>query len=103
MRLAVTLDLRGFIERLPTHTAFGIFPVDPFPIERLDNWKHTAIAEIAVVGQREDLSACLLLRGGHPLPKVAGIRAPEGRQCRERLDKAGFRSVVAPCDIAMQI
>ena len=103
MRLAVTLDLRGLVKRLPTNTVLGIFAVDPFAVERLDDREHAAVAQIAVVRKREDFGAGLFFGHRHPLPEVARIGAAERRQGRERLDEAGLRPVVAPDDVAMKI
>src|SRR6185436_14230517 len=94
MRLAVTLDLRGLVERLPTNTALGIFTVDPSAGERLDDREHAAVAQIAVVREGEDFGAGLFFDHGHPLPQIAGIGTAERRQRRERLDEAGLRPVV---------
>ena len=33
MGLAITFDLRGFVERLPAGSILGIFAVDPFAVE----------------------------------------------------------------------
>ena len=103
MGLAVTLDLRGLVERLPTGAVLGIFAVDPFAVERLDDRKHAAVAQIAVVRQSEDLGAGLFLAHRHPLPEVARIGAAERRLGGEGLDQAGLRAIVAPDHVAMKI
>src|SRR5687767_6098023 len=103
MRLAVALDLRGLVKRLPANAVLGILTIDASAIERLDDREHAAVAEIAVVRQSEDLGAGLLLDQGHPLPQIAGVGTAERRQRRERLDQAGLRSVVTPDDVAMEI
>ena len=79
MGLAVALDLGGFVERLPAGAVLGIFAVDPLAVERLDDRKHPAIAQIAVMGQREDFGAGFFLVHRHPFPKVAGIGASKRR------------------------
>src|SRR5690242_13196432 len=103
MCLPVTLDLRGFVERLPAGSVLGIFTVDSFAIERFDNRKHAAIAEIAVMRQSENLGARLLLAHRHPLPEVTRIGTSKRRLGSERLDKAGLYPIVAPDDVAMKI
>ena len=103
MGLAVTLHLRGFVQRLPAHAVLGIFAVDPLAGERLDDRKHAAVAEIAVVRKREDFGTGLFFDHRHPFPQVARIGAAERRQGRERLDEARLRAIVAPDDVAMQI
>ena len=103
MRLAVALDLRGFVERLPAHAVLGIFTVDPPAGEQLDDREHAAVAQIAVVREREDFGAGLFFGHRHPLPQVARIGAAERRQRRVRLDQAGFGAAVAPDDIAMKV
>ena len=103
MRFAVALDLRHLVERLPAHPVLGIFAVDPRAGEQLDDREHDAVAQIAVVREREDFGAGLFLGRRHPLPQVARIRAAERRQRRVRLDQRGLGAAVAPDDIAMQI
>ena len=103
MRLAVALDLRGLVKRLPTHAVLGIFAVDPPAGERLDDREHAAVAQIAVVREGEDFGAGLFFGHRHPLPQVARIGTAERRQSRVGLDEAGLGPVVAPDDIAMKI
>src|ERR1700685_4453417 len=103
MGLAVTLDLGGFVERLPAHAVLGIFAVDPFAIERFDDRKHAAVAEIAVMRQGENLGAGFLFAHRHPLPEIAWIGTSERRLGRERLDQARLGAIVAPDHVAMKI
>src|ERR1700722_3202101 len=103
MGLAVSLDLGGFVERLPAHAVLGVFAVDPFAVERFDDRKHPAIAEIAVMRQCKNLGAGFLLDHRHPLPEVAWIRTTERWQRGEWLDQARLGAIVAPDDIAMKI
>ena len=77
MRLAVALDLRGLVERLPAHAVLGIFAVDPLAGERLDDREHAAVAQIAVVREGEDFGAGLFLV---PSPSTSTDRADWG--CR---------------------
>ena len=103
MGLAIAFDLRGFVKRLPAHTVLGIFAVDPLAVERFDDRKHPAVAQIAVVRQRENFGAGFFLDHRHPLPEIARIGTAERRQRGERLDEARLGAVVAPDDVAMKI
>src|SRR6202171_2055890 len=103
MGLAVALDLRGFVERLPAGAVLCIFAVNSFAVERLDDWKHPAVAQIAVVRKRKNFGAGFFLAHRHPLPEVARIWTAQRRQRGERFDEARLGSVVAPNDIAMKI
>src|SRR5882757_3111680 len=103
MGLAVTFDLRGFVERLPTGAVLCIFAVDSFAIERLDDWKHPAVAQIAIVCKRKNFGTGFFLAHRHPLPEVARIWTAQRRQRGERFDETRLCSVVAPNDIAMKI
>src|SRR6186713_2252855 len=103
MGLTIAFHLRGFVERLPARSVLRIFAVDPFAVERLDDWKHPAVAQIAVVRQRKNFSAGFLLDHRHPFPEVAGVWTAERRQRSERFDETSLCSVVAPNDIAMKV
>ena len=103
MGLTVTLDLRGFVKRLPAHAVLGIFAVDPLAVERLDDRKHPAIAQIAVVRQRKNFGAGFFLAHRHPLPEVARIGTAERRQRGEGFDEARLGTAIAPDDVAMQV
>ena len=83
--LAVALDLRRFVEALPLGAGLGIFAVDRLAGERLDDRKHAAVGEIAVVGDGEHVAAGLVLVGCHPFPQVARIVAARRQaRCRAR-------------------
>src|SRR5437016_6211826 len=101
MGLAIALHLRGFVERLPAYSILRIFAVDPLAGERLDDWKHPAVAQIAIVRKRKNFGAGFLLDHRHPLPEVARIRTAQRRQRGVGLHEARLGSVVAPDDIAM--
>ena len=103
MGLAIALDLGRLVKRLPAHAVFGIFAVDPLAVERLDDWKHPAVAQIAVVRKRKNFGAGLFLNHRHPLPEVARIWTAQRRQRGERFDETCLCSVVAPDDIAMKV
>ena len=103
MGLAIALDLRGFVKRLPARAVLRIFAVDPLAIEQLDDRKHPAVAQIAVVRQRENFRAGFFLNHRHPFPEIARIWTAERRQRGERFDEASLCSVVAPDDIAMKV
>ena len=53
MRLAVALDLRDLVERLPLRARLGILAVDRLAGERFHLREHDAVAQIAVVGDGE--------------------------------------------------
>jgi hypothetical protein len=103
MRLAIALDLRGFVQRLPAYAALGVRAVDPLAAERFDDREHAAIAEIAVVRDGEDLRAGLLLAHHHPFPQVARIGAAQRRLRRVRFDQACFCAAVAEDDVPVQV
>ena len=103
MRLAVALDLRGFVEALPLRAGLGILAVDLLAGERLDDREHAAVAQVAVVRDGEHVAAGLLLVRGHPLPQVAGIVAAQRLLRGVRLDPAGLVAVVAEDDVAVQV
>src|SRR5690349_1899907 len=103
MGLAIALDLGCLVKRLPPHAVLGVFAVDPLAVERFDDRKHPAVAQIAVVRERKNFGAGLLLNHRHPFPEIAGIWTAEWRQRGERFDEARLRSVVAPNDIAMKV
>src|SRR5437879_12315420 len=103
MGLAIALDLGRLVKRLPTSAVLGIFAVDPFAIERLDDWKHPAVAQIAIVRKRKNFGAGFFLAHRHPFPEIAGIWTAQRRQRGEGFDEASLGSVVAPNDIAMKI
>jgi hypothetical protein len=65
--LTITLDLRGFVKRLPAHAVLGIFPVDPLAVEEsmIGNIRHCLIA---VMRQRQNFGAGFSLTHRHPLP-----------------------------------
>ena len=103
MGLAIALDLGRLVKRLPAGAVFGIFAVNSFTIERLDNWKHPAVTQIAVVRERKNFGAGLFLAHRHPLPEVARIWTAQWRQRGERFDETRLCSVVAPNDISMKV
>src|ERR1700722_2836111 len=103
MGLTIPFDLCSFVERLPTGAILGVFAVDPLAGERLDDRKHAAVAQIAVMRQRKNLRAGFFLAHRHPLPEVTWIGAAERRQGGEGLDEAGLRAIVAPDHVAMEI
>ena len=102
MRLAVPLHLGDLIERLPAGAGLGVALVE-FLAEGLDHREHRAVAQVAVVGDREHLAAGLLLRGRHPLPEVLGVVVAERRQRGVGLDEARLRAVPAEDDVAVQV
>src|SRR5439155_14178429 len=92
-----------FVERLPARARFGVRAIDALAGKRLNDREHPAIAQIAVVSKRKQLSTRFLLGSRHPFPKIARVVAAERLLCGERLDEARLRAVVAPDNVAMQI
>src|ERR1700752_14249 len=103
MGLAIAFDLRGFVERLPTGAVFRLFAVVPLAVEGIDDWKHPAVAQIAVVRERKNFGAGFLLNHRHPLPEVTRIWTAQRRQRGERVDELCLCSVVSPNDIAVKM
>src|SRR6476620_6014473 len=103
MGLAIAFDLRGFIKRLPTSAVLRIFAVNSLSIKGLDDWKHPAVAQIAVVCKCENLRAGFFLNHRHPFPEIARIWAAQRRQRGEGFDQISLGTIVAPNDIAMKV
>ena len=103
MRLAVALDLRGLVQRFPTHAALGVRAINRLAGERLDDREHAAVAQVAVVRESKHLAAGLRFGLGHPFPQVAGIVTAHRRINGERLDQAGLRAALTENDVAMQV
>src|SRR5215510_13146278 len=103
MRLAVTLDLRDLVERLPTPAALGVGSINRRAGERLDDREHAAVAQVAVVRQSQHLATGLRFGLGHPLPQVARIVAAKRLLRGERFNQAGLRAVLTENDVAMQV
>src|SRR5580692_7007316 len=103
MGLAVALDLGGFVERLPAGAILSIFAVDPFAVERFNDWKHAAVAQITVMRQRENLGAGFFLAHRHPFPEIARIGTAKRRLGSEGLDQTGLGAIIAPDHVAMEI
>src|SRR4030095_15353159 len=101
MCLAVALDLRRLIERLPTHAVLSVVAINALAGERLDDRKHAAIAQVAIVGEGGPLAAGLLGGVGQPLPQVAGIVATQWLYGGVGLDQAGLGAVLAEDDAAV--
>ncbi len=99
MRLAVALDLRDLVQRLPAHAGLGVAPVDRAAVEALDG-EHQPVRQIAVVRDREHAAAGLLLVGVHELPQVLRILRVEGR---EGQDLAGLARVLLEDDDPVQV
>src|SRR4029079_1526614 len=102
MRLTVALRLGGLVKTLPTSALFGVVAIELLA-EGFDDRKHSAVAEVAVVGDGEHAAAGLALVGFHPLPQLDGIIAAERRRDRERLDLHRLVTAVAEDDIAMEV
>ena len=102
MRLAVTLGLRGLVEALPLHPLLGVRAVELLA-ELLDDREHEAVAQVAVVRDREHAAARLLLVGVHPLPQVDRIVAAVRGVHGERLDLPGLVAVVTEDDVAVEV
>jgi hypothetical protein len=103
MGLAISLDLGGLVKTFPLDTGFGVLAIDPFAGAGLDDRKHPAVREIAVVRDGEHASAGLVLVGRHPLPKVAGVVAAEWRQDRIRHDAARLVAVIPEDHVPVEV
>ena len=99
---AIALHLGSLIEHLPTGTLLGILAIDLLAGEGFDDREHRAVAEIAVVGDGENLAAGLVLVLLQPFPKIARIVAPR-RQRRKRHHLARLVGAVAENDIAVKV
>ena len=99
MRLALALHLQRFEERLPSLAVLG--PLLGHRITREGGQReHAAVGQVAVVRNREQLAAGLLLPGRHPLPQFLGVFALE---CRHRQDLLGLRFAIPVNHVAMQV
>ena len=102
MGFAVALHLGSLIEHLPAGALLGILAIDLLAGEGLDDREHRAVAQIAVVGDGENLAAGLVLVVLQPFPEIARIVAP-GRQRRKRHDLARLVAAVAENDVAVKV
>ena len=75
MSFAIALDLGHFVERFPLRPPLGIVAIEGLLGRQRDVVKHQPVGQVAVVRDREDPTAGLLLVVTHPLPKVLGIDA----------------------------
>src|ERR1700757_3529039 len=103
MCLAVSLDLCDLIDPLAESARFCILAVDPFSSKRFDDGKHTPIAEIAVVCDRQHMAPSFFLIATHPLPQVSRIVATQWLLGGVRLNQAGLASVITKNDVAMEV
>ena len=104
MRLAVALDLRDFVERLPAGARLGIFRRQRLPGRRIGlDREHPAIRQIAVMRDRQHPSAGLVLIGLEVLPQILRRRAALRRIGRERQRLHRLRGTVAVDHDAMEI
>ena len=99
MGLTVALGLRGLDEPLKTCAQRGDFLGERLSSKRL-NGEHATVAEVAVVRNSQDLSACLLFELGEMPPEVLGILAVE-LGIRDR--SVGYARIAAKDHIAVEI
>jgi hypothetical protein len=78
-------------------------PTVDFFTERLDDRKHPAIREIAVMGNGRHVAAGLFLIRGHPFPQVYRIVAAERLHGGVWLDLTGLGAIVTKNDISVQV
>src|SRR6185436_15270709 len=102
MGLAVALHLRRFVEPLPLGALLGVLAVNRFA-ESLDDWKHLAVAQVAVMRDGEDAAASFLFVVVHPFPEVHRIDAAEWCGAGHGLDLDGLVAVVAEDDVAVEV
>ena len=103
MRFAIALHLRDFVDALAVGACLRVLAVDRLAVEVLDQRKHHAVAEVAVVRDRQHLAAGLGFVGFHPLPQLARVGAAGRAVGDEGLDLAGLVAVVTEDHIAMQV
>ena len=101
--LAVSLDLGDLVERLPLDAFLRPRAVVGFAGERIRHREHDTVAEVAVVRDRQDPPAGLVLVGLQPLPQVALVRATVRRQRGVRLHDARLARPVAVDDNAVSV
>ena len=96
VRLAVALDLGRLVQRLPVDARLRVLARQRLLARRVDvPREHHAVRQVAVVGDRQYLSAGLVLVGLQYLPQVFRRRAAGGRIGGEGLDLAGLVAAVA--------
>jgi hypothetical protein len=78
MCLAGALHLGDLHQRFPASAALGVVPGHRLIVDGLR--VHDAVADVAVVGDRQDLAAGPLLVVGHERPELLGILAVEGAE-----------------------
>ena len=100
VRLAVALHLCDFVDRLPSHAALRVVAVERLLRGQRDIVKHHAAREIAVVRDRQQTAAGLLLVGSHPLPQFLGVLRVI---LRDRDDLIRLGLAVAKNDVAVEI
>ena len=99
MGFAVALDLGGFDERLEPGSHRRQFPGERLAVEGLHR-EHAAVAQVAVVGDRQHLATGLLLELGQVLPEVFRILAVE---LRERQGAVRDARIAAEEHVAVQV
>ena len=87
MRLAVALHLGDLHQRFPARAALGVVLGHFLTLDDLR--VHLAVADVAVVGDRQNLAAGLLLVFGHELPELLGIPAIEGAEGKDLFHPIG--------------
>ncbi len=103
MRLAVALDLRDLVQRLPLDPGLGIFPVHLLALVALAHREHDAVGQVAIMRQGQHIAAGALLVGGHPLPQVPRIRTAVRRGHGERLHLARLGLAIAVNDDTVHV
>ena len=99
MRLALSLDLGDFVQRLVARPHLSPLAGHRRPVE-LFLLEHAAVRHVAVVRNRQHLAAGVLFVGGHPFPELGRILGLESRQ-----RQAGQRAIsaVAEDDVSVQV
>ena len=99
MRLAIALNLRYFIYRLPTHPTPGIVRVQRLTA-KTTIIEHQAIGQVAVVRNRQDLAPGYILVSAHPVPECFRICRVEGGK---RQNAVGPLLAIAVDNVPVQV
>jgi hypothetical protein len=102
MRFPVTFGLGRLVQPLPLRAIDGVLTVDRLA-EGFHDREHLPVAQIAVVRDRQDLAAGLLLVGVHPFPQVGRVVAAERWVDGKRIDLPRLVAVVAEDDVPMKV
>ena len=103
MCLAVALDLGGLVQRLPARAGLGVLLRDRLAGEGIDFREHDAVRQVAVMRDRKELAAGLVLVGLQVFPQVLRVVAADRADRRVGLDLACLVAAVAQHHDAVQV